>query len=98
MALTLWRPPYLRQFSYRVRARLRPRLACPSWFTEALEAAHLDPTLPAMGEFFRIDQISDMDVLNRVATVELVLRGGPWPLPAEEASPVVPVDVSRRAA
>ena len=98
MALTLWRPPYLRQFSYRVRARLHPRLACPSWFTEALEAAHLDPALPAMREFFRIEQISDMDVLNRVATAELVLRGGPWPLPAEEASPAVPVDVSRRAA
>ena len=51
-----------------------------------------------MREFFRIEQIGDMDVLNRVATVELVLRGGPWLLAAEPALPTAPVEVSRRAA
>ena len=77
MALTLWRPPYVRQFSYRAKRMLLPRHAPPSWFMEALESAHLDPRLPAMSEFFRIEQVSDLDVLNRIATVELVLRGGP---------------------
>jgi hypothetical protein len=75
MALTLWRPPYLRRFSYRVQRKLRPRTPNPSWFVEALESARLDPKLPAMSEFFRIEKISDIDVLNRVATAELVLRG-----------------------
>lgn len=77
MAFTLRRPPYLRQFSYRVQAKLRPARGHPRWFIEALESAHLDPRLPAMSEFFRIDRITDLDVLNRVATAELVLRGGP---------------------
>lgn len=95
MALTLWRPPYLRKFSYRVRARLRPFRPRPQWFIEALEAAHLNPTLPAMSEFFRIGQISDMDVLNRVATVELACRGGPWPLQTDGTWQTDPVDVSR---
>jgi hypothetical protein len=98
MALTLWRPPYLRQFSYRVRARFRPLRSRPQWFFEALEAAHLNSRLPVMNEFFRVGQISDIDVLNRVATVELVLRGGPWPLPTDGTGPTDPVDVSRRAA
>jgi asparagine synthase (glutamine-hydrolysing) len=98
MALTLWRPPYLRQFSYRVRARLRPFRPRPQWFIESLEAAHLNPTLPVMSEFFRIGQISDMDVLNRVATAEFVFRGGPWPLQADGTWPTDPVDVSRRPA
>ena len=75
LALTLWRPPYLRRFSYRVQRKLRPRTPTPSWFVEALESARLDPKLPAMSEFFRIEKISDIDVLNRVATAELVLRG-----------------------
>ena len=98
MALTLWRPPYLRQFSYRVRTRFRPLRPRPQWFCEALEAAHLNPRLPAMSEFFRVGQISDMDVLNRVATAELVCRGGPWPLQADGTLPMDPVDVSRRPA
>jgi len=52
----------------------------------------------AMSEFFRVGQISDMDVLNRVATAELVCRGGPWPLQADGTLPMDPVDVSRRPA
>ena len=98
MALTLWRPPFLRQYSYRVKAGLRPRRAYPRWFSEALVAAHLDPTLPAMREFFRIEQISDMDVLNRVATAELVLRGGPWSSAGERTWPSASVDGPRSAA
>lgn len=83
MALTYWRPTYFRQFSYRVRARFRHLRSRPQWFLEALEAAHLNPELPAMSEFFRVGQISDMDVLNRVATAELVFRGGPLPSPTD---------------
>jgi len=79
MAFTLWRPPYLRQFSYRVQAQLRTRRGHPRWFFEALESAHLDPRLPAMSEFFRIDRITDFEVLNRVATAEFVLRAGLCP-------------------
>jgi len=98
MALTLWRPPFLRQYSYRVKAGLRPRRAYPRWFSEALVATQLDPTLPAMREFFRIEQISDMDVLNRVATAELVLRGGPWSSAGERTWPSASVDGPRSAA
>jgi hypothetical protein len=49
-----------------------------------------------MREFFRIEQIADLDVLNRVATVEFVLRGGPWSAVGEGTWPSV--DGSRSAA
>jgi asparagine synthase (glutamine-hydrolysing) len=81
MGFTLWRPPFLRQFSYRIQSRIRGPAQVPGWFTEALEAANLDPRLPRMREYFHVERISDLDVLNRIATVELVLQGGPWPLP-----------------
>lgn len=83
MATTIWRPPYIRQFSYRVRSRLMARQNVPVWFLEALEEANLDASLPRMSEFFRIENINDLDVLNRIATAELVLQGGPWPAESE---------------
>jgi hypothetical protein len=78
-ALTLWRPTYLRQFTYAVKSRILSGNDIPQWFFGGLEEAHLDPKLPAMAEYFRIGEIRDLDVLNRVATAELVLAGGPWP-------------------
>ena len=78
MGFNLWRPPFLRQFSYRIQSRIRGPAKVPGWFTDALEAANLDPRLPRMREYFHVDRISDLDVLNRIATVELVLQGGPW--------------------
>jgi hypothetical protein len=77
MALTLYRPPFLRQFSYRIQSRMQGPVRVPRWFTEALEAAGVDPRLPAMSEYFHVERLSDLDVLNRVATAELVLQGGP---------------------
>ena len=43
----------------------------PAWLTESIVAAGLDPRLPAMSEFFRVDRIRSADMYNRVATMEL---------------------------
>jgi hypothetical protein len=47
----------------------------PEWLLESVAAAGLDPRLPALGEFFRIDRVRSVDRFNRLATMELALRG-----------------------
>lgn len=91
MAATIWRPTYLRRFSYRVRSRIRAKQGSPAWFREALVEANLEASLPRMSEFFRIEKVNDLDLLNRIATAELVLRGGPSPSSAvrDPSAPVV---------
>jgi len=77
MQLSLRRPPWLRRHSYLVHRRRSPALVQPSWLAESIVAAGLDPRLPAMGEFFRVDRIRSADVYNRVATMESAFRGPP---------------------
>lgn len=77
MQLSVRRPTWLRRFSYRVQRRRQPALGLPAWLREGIAAAGLNPRLPAMGEFFRVDQIRSLDMYNRIATIELALKGMP---------------------
>jgi asparagine synthase (glutamine-hydrolysing) len=77
MQFSLRRPTWLRRYSYLVQRRRRAALVPPDWLRESIAAAGLDPTLPAMSEFFRIDRIRGLDLYNRVATMELALEGAP---------------------
>lgn len=77
MQFSLRRPPWLRRYSYRMQRRRQPPITLPAWLSEGIVAAGLDPRLPAMSEFFRIGDIRDLDLYNRIATMELAVRGRP---------------------
>ena len=77
MAFSLRRPAWVRQFSYRTQQRLARPLERPAWFADEMEAAGMDRSLPLMREYFRVDAVRDFEVLNRMATAELVLQEGP---------------------
>ena len=91
MQFSLRRPPWLRRLSYRVHRRAAAAHARPAWMQSALAAARLDPSLPAMSEYFNVAEIRSDDVFNRVATMELVLRDAvPQLAAADDAPPQLP--------
>jgi asparagine synthase (glutamine-hydrolysing) len=70
---TLLRPPWLRRYSYRIKQRLRSPtlpyfLGTP--YRDALDLQHF----PEMSRFFRVDRVRDPGQLNRICTLELLLR------------------------
>jgi asparagine synthase (glutamine-hydrolysing) len=70
--LTLFRPPSLRRYSYRLRfasRRQRPPFLAP----ERLGTL-MDRSMPYMHRYFRIDRLHDPDALNRVATMEYIFQ------------------------
>jgi asparagine synthase (glutamine-hydrolysing) len=70
---TLLRPPWLRRYSYRVKHRLRaPTLPyyLNAPYRDALGLQHFQE----MSRFFRIDRMRDPGQLNRICTLELLLR------------------------
>jgi asparagine synthase (glutamine-hydrolysing) len=67
---TYLRPPYLRKFSYRVQHVGKKK---HEWPVEAsLLSRVLDTSFPFMRPFFHVEKITDPDVLDRVATMELI--------------------------
>jgi hypothetical protein len=71
MALTYARPPWLRRWTYRIKQQKpQPR---PFYLADSYLSAVIDPGLPRMREFFRIDKIRDPEVFARVATMEYLV-------------------------
>ena len=70
--LTLFRPPALRRYAYRLR------FARPTSFPPYLSADHLarfmDVRLPFMRRFFRAARLHDPDAYNRIATMEYLFQ------------------------
>jgi asparagine synthase (glutamine-hydrolysing) len=69
---TLFRPPWLRRYSYRLRfasRRKRPMFLAPDRL-----GTLMDSSMPYMHRYFRIDRLHDADALNRVATMEYIFQ------------------------
>jgi asparagine synthase (glutamine-hydrolysing) len=65
---TYLRPPYVRRFAYRIRQRAaRPK---PYFLSRSYLSRVLDPGFPIMRRYFKVEAIRDIEVLNRVATME----------------------------
>lgn len=65
--LTLMRPPLLRRYAFRIKARMQPAAldhGNRSW------QAVIDPSFPQMREFFRIGQVRDRGQFLRICTLE----------------------------
>ena len=70
--LTYRRPPLLRKFSYRIKHRsAAPR---PYYLGADHLKTVLDMDFPYMRRLFHMDKINDVDVFNRVATMEYVFQ------------------------
>lgn len=66
------RPPRLRRLSFRLKNR-RP-VEPPWWLTRPYVARAIDPGLPYMREFFRMDRVNSLDQLNRIYTLECLFQ------------------------
>ncbi len=65
--LTLLRPPLLRRYAFRIKARMQPPAqdgADRSW------QSAIDPSFPLMRDLFRIDQVRDRGQFLRICTLE----------------------------
>lgn len=70
--LTIYRPPWLRRHSYRLRfAAQQPR----PWFLSAANLARvMDGAMPYMRRYFHPSRVHDPDAFNRVATMEHIFQ------------------------
>jgi len=67
--LTLLRPPLLRRYAFRIKARTQPPAkdgADRSW------QAVIDPSFPLMRQFFRIDRVRERGQFLRICTLEFL--------------------------
>lgn len=70
--LTLYRPPWLRRYSYRFRfAKPRPR---PAYLGPDYLGQLMDPSMPFMRRYFHPQHLHDVDAFNRVATMEYIFQ------------------------
>jgi asparagine synthase (glutamine-hydrolysing) len=70
--LTLFRPPWLRRYSYRLRfAKPRPR---PAHLARGYLDNLMDASLPFMRRYFHPERLHDADAFNRVATMEYIFQ------------------------
>jgi hypothetical protein len=69
---TLYRPPWLRRYSYRLR------FAKPRTLPRYLSRGHLDKlmdaSMPYMRRYFHPERLYDADAFNRVATMEYIFQ------------------------
>ncbi len=70
--MTLFRPPWLRRKTYRIRFA-KPRPFPPYLERDFLEKL-MDPSMPYMQRYFNIERLHDPDAFNRVATMEYVFQ------------------------
>lgn len=69
---TLYRPPWLRRYSYRLRfARPRP---LPPYLAPSRLAEVMDSSMPYMHRYFHPERLHDDDAFNRVATMEFIFQ------------------------
>lgn len=70
--LTLFRPPWIRRHSYRLRfARSQP---LPPYLARGALKRLMDPSMPYMRRYFRPERLHDPDAFNRVATMEYIFQ------------------------
>jgi hypothetical protein len=70
--LTLFRPPWLRRYSYRLRfAKPRP---LPPFLTPGCLENLMDASMPYMRRYFHPDRVYDPDAFNRIATMEYIFQ------------------------
>ena len=69
--LTLRRPPALRRYAFRLKARLRPGTGSgdASRYSDVL-----NPSLPAMARYFRVPRVSDAGQFARLCTLEYLFK------------------------
>ena len=70
--LTLYRPPWLRRRSYRLRFAWRHRF--PAYLAADHLAHFMDGEMPYMRRFFHLEHLHDADAFNRVATMEYIFQ------------------------
>ncbi|MDX1580808.1 MAG: hypothetical protein R3360_04195 [Alphaproteobacteria bacterium] len=68
------RPIALRRKSYRVQHRLRARRPRPAYLANERLSQVMDTDFPYMRQLFRLENIRDWTVFNRVATLELLAQ------------------------
>ncbi|TCO80236.1 asparagine synthase (glutamine-hydrolysing) [Plasticicumulans lactativorans] len=73
MATTLWRPTWLRRYSYRLQYAHR-RGERPAYLRDERLRQVMDPTLPVMRAFFRPEHVHDADAYNRIATMDYLFQ------------------------
>jgi asparagine synthase (glutamine-hydrolysing) len=70
--LTLFRPPWLRRYSYRLRfSRQRP---LPDYLARVYLDQLMDSSMPYMRRYFHPERLHDADAFNRVATMEYIFQ------------------------
>jgi asparagine synthase (glutamine-hydrolysing) len=69
--LTLRRPPFLRRYAFRLKARLLPT-------TGGQDASRyrdvFDPSLPALSRYFRVEKVDDAGQFARLCTLEYLFK------------------------
>jgi asparagine synthase (glutamine-hydrolysing) len=70
--VTLFRPPWLRRYSYRLRFA-KHRLLPPYLARSSLDQT-MDGSMPYMRRYFHPARVHDPDALNRVATMEYIFQ------------------------
>lgn len=70
-ATSLYRPPWLRRYSYRMkRALVRQENPRTGFMSEEFLGRVIDTSFPAMSRFFRMDRLSDRGFLLAISTLE----------------------------
>jgi asparagine synthase (glutamine-hydrolysing) len=70
--LTIYRPPWLRRHSYRLRFAVRQ--AHPWFLSDKNLAQVMDSAMPYMRRYFHLTRVHDPDAFNRVATMEQIFQ------------------------
>jgi asparagine synthase (glutamine-hydrolysing) len=70
-AVSLYRPPWLRRYSFRIKRRIeRERESLPRLLTPPFLGKVIDLSFPAMSKFFNMNRLSDPRQYASVATLE----------------------------
>lgn len=71
-AVSLYRPPWLRRYGWRMKQAIkgRPALNPTGYMDPAYLGRVIDLDFPAMRRFFHMEQVADMTLYRRIATLE----------------------------
>ncbi len=67
-------PPYLRQYHHALKAGLRATMTAPRMFQPDILRTLIDPSLPYMSRFAKLDRIRSLAQLERVYSLEYVFQ------------------------
>ncbi len=71
--LTYWRPSLLRKYSYRIQARLK-KTSHPLYLQEQYYVPVIGKRFLYMDNYFKIDEIKDAELFNRICTLEYLFQ------------------------